>query len=197
MVPTNSTIIDNNICNSESNGHQSLNFHINRRKVFFLKKLGLGLWKEIPHAQSATALHFLISKRLGFLEEQEGPALLDASPTGTIGTSESKVAIVLSNDFDRKTNACFDLDRLNKRMATYCKIPSRPLVILGLWGLWACISMLGWPIFYFYFFFSFIIHFGLWASISRVGWPISEGVIFLFSFIIFETCQFVLCYYNN
>lgn len=56
-----------------------------------LEKLGLG-FKELPQAQRATAFHFLISKRLGFLVE-EGPALLEASPTGTMGTSESKVAI--------------------------------------------------------------------------------------------------------
>lgn len=56
------------------------------------KKKSLGL-EGIPQAQSATALHFLISNRLGFLEDEEGPALLDASPAGTMGTSESKVAI--------------------------------------------------------------------------------------------------------
>lgn len=47
---------------------------------------------NIPHAQRATAFHFLISKRLGFLVD-EGPALLEASTAETIGTSESKVAI--------------------------------------------------------------------------------------------------------
>ena len=45
----------------------------------------------LPQAQRATAFHFLISKRLGFL--LEGPALLEGSPAGTMGTSESKVAI--------------------------------------------------------------------------------------------------------
>lgn len=47
--------------------------------------------KLLPQAQRATAFHFLISKRLGFL--LEGPALLEGSPAGTMGTSESKVAI--------------------------------------------------------------------------------------------------------
>lgn len=49
-----------------------------------------------PQAQSATAFHFLISKRLGFFEEEEataedeeGPGRLDASLAGTIVTSES------------------------------------------------------------------------------------------------------------
>lgn len=55
----------------------------------FRKKIEKGNW---PQAQRATAFHFLISKRLGFLEE--GPAaLLEASPAGTIGTSESSVAM--------------------------------------------------------------------------------------------------------
>lgn len=60
---------------------------------------------KLPHAQRATAFHFLISKRLGFLVD-EGPALLEASPTGTMGTSESKVAI--NNSQER----CFFLLRL-------------------------------------------------------------------------------------
>lgn len=49
--------------------------------------------KSLPQAQRDTAFHFLISNRFGFLEE--GPAaLLEASPAGTIVTSESSVAIV-------------------------------------------------------------------------------------------------------
>lgn len=55
-----------------------------------------------PHAQRATAFHFLISKRLGFLEEEEaaeeedGTAALDPSPTGTIVTSVSMAVILPS-----------------------------------------------------------------------------------------------------
>ncbi|MBA0673849.1 hypothetical protein Goari_015475 [Gossypium aridum] len=47
----------------------------------------------LPQAQRATALHFLISKRLGFLVEEEAAELLEDSPTGTMGTSESRVAM--------------------------------------------------------------------------------------------------------
>ncbi|MGI4297485.1 hypothetical protein ACR2WD_27565 [Klebsiella pneumoniae] len=38
----------------------------------------------ISQAQRATAFHFLISKRLAFFEEDEGPATFDASSTGTM-----------------------------------------------------------------------------------------------------------------
>lgn len=53
----------------------------------------------ISQAQRATAFHFLISKRLGFL--LEGPALLEGSPAGTMGTSESKVAIASRRENDK------------------------------------------------------------------------------------------------
>jgi hypothetical protein len=41
---------------------------------------------DVPHAQSATAFHFLISKRLlGLREEEDGPAADDPSPAGAGG----------------------------------------------------------------------------------------------------------------
>nr|CAN75241.1 hypothetical protein VITISV_014209 [Vitis vinifera] len=52
-------------------------------------KLGLGLWLYGPQAQRATAFHFLVSKRLIFLDEEDegetennGPAVPDPSPAG-------------------------------------------------------------------------------------------------------------------
>lgn len=54
---------------------------------------GQGLDKYLPQAQRATAFHFLISKRLLFFVEEEGTVLLEGSPAGTMGTSESKVAM--------------------------------------------------------------------------------------------------------
>jgi len=50
--------------------------------------------RDAPQAHRATAFHFLISNRLGFLLDEEGPALLEDSPAGTIVTSESRVAIL-------------------------------------------------------------------------------------------------------
>lgn len=49
----------------------------------------------LPHAHRATAFHFLISKRLGFLEEEDGPAPLEPSPAGTMFMSVSREAIAV------------------------------------------------------------------------------------------------------
>lgn len=65
---------------------------------------------KVPQAQSETAFHFLISNRFGFLDDDDadeedargrgmgrrGASLLDASPAGVIGTSESRAAMVQS-----------------------------------------------------------------------------------------------------
>lgn len=58
--------------------------------------------RYVPQAQRATAFHFLISKRLGFLVEEEvdaveeeGPAPAEPSPAGTMVTSVSREAMVI------------------------------------------------------------------------------------------------------
>ena len=66
--------------------------------------------RNLPHAQRATAFHFLISKRLGFLVE--GPALLEGSPAGTMGTSESRVAI---GECEQRNQEVFELRAMKER----------------------------------------------------------------------------------
>lgn len=63
-----------------------------------------------PQAQRATAFHFLISKRLGFLVEEEAAdadegaaaAALNSSPVGTISTS---VSIAAAESRNRSPNS--------------------------------------------------------------------------------------------
>lgn len=98
MVSADRTVVNNNICIKRiamKSAFESPEF-TNRTKGGKKKKKGEETRvrvrrKLLPQAQRATAFHFLISKRLGFL--LEGPALLEGSPAGTMGTSESKVAI--------------------------------------------------------------------------------------------------------
>lgn len=71
-------------------------WHSIQRSMMWLRQIAQ-LSTTMSQAQRETAFHFLISKRLGFLEEdEEAGALLDGSETGTMGTSESKVAILSS-----------------------------------------------------------------------------------------------------
>jgi len=88
MVPADSTIVHNDICNNRNEKEEK-----NEKK-----EMKIRVWERVerdaPQAHRATAFHFLISNRLGFLLEQEGPVLLEGSPAGTIVTSESRVAIL-------------------------------------------------------------------------------------------------------
>jgi len=76
-----------------------------KKKKMRWRKLKLGFrrgLRDAPQAHRATAFHFLISNRLGFLLD-EGPALLEGSPAGTIVTSESRVAILQRFKLRNKT----------------------------------------------------------------------------------------------
>lgn len=115
MVSANGTVINHDICTHQPTLHYSkINYQIpQNHKTQISKPTAIHkkernstklhesnqretrarVWKKLPQAQRATAFHFLISKRLFFLVEEEGTELLEGSPAGTMGTSESKVAI--------------------------------------------------------------------------------------------------------
>jgi hypothetical protein len=83
VVAADSAVVDDDICTGakETNRSDMIQIPI-YEKENLERKDGRA---DVPHAQSATAFHFLISKRLLGLREEDGPAAEDPSPAGAGG----------------------------------------------------------------------------------------------------------------
>jgi hypothetical protein len=87
VVAADGAVVDDDICtcakevNRRSDSIQFISSHNNKERIGNPEG-----GRIVPHAQSATAFHFLISKRLlGLREEEDVPAAEEPSPAGAGG----------------------------------------------------------------------------------------------------------------
>jgi len=85
VVAADGAVVDDDICSGAKDTNRSDGIQIPIYKKENLERMDGRA--DVPHAQSATAFHFLISKRLLGLREEEddGPAADDPSPAGAGG----------------------------------------------------------------------------------------------------------------
>lgn len=85
MVAADGAVVDDDICSAAKETNRSDGIQITIYRKENLERMDGRA--DVPHAQSATAFHFLISKRLlGLREvEEDGPAADDPSPAGAGG----------------------------------------------------------------------------------------------------------------